>query len=60
MRCQFIGYAKKMKSDIPADQLERAQARVDLFLDALRRETERLPPDADSALILSPDEEQPK
>ena len=49
-----------MKSDIPADQLERAQARVDLFLDALRRETERLPPDADSALILSPDEEQPK
>lgn len=49
-----------MKSDIPPDQLERAQARVDPFLDALRRATERLPPDADSALIFRPDEEQPK
>jgi hypothetical protein len=49
-----------VKSDIPADQLERAQARVDQLLDSLRRETERLPPDADSALAFSPDEVQPK
>jgi hypothetical protein len=47
-------YAKKMKSDIPADQLERAQARVDQLLEALRRETQRLAPTADSALTFSP------
>jgi hypothetical protein len=45
-----------MQSDIPADHLERAQARVDQFLEALRRETERLPSDADSALIFNPDQ----
>lgn len=49
-----------MKSDIPADQLERAQARVDQILDALRRETERLRPEADSALTFRPDEAQPE
>jgi hypothetical protein len=49
-------YAKKMKSDIPADQLERTQARVDQLLEALRRETQRLAPGADSALTFSPAE----
>ncbi|MGA2882425.1 MAG: hypothetical protein ABSG13_26015 [Bryobacteraceae bacterium] len=49
-----------MKSDIPADQLERAQARVDQLLEALRRKTERLSPDADSALTFRPDEAQPE
>jgi hypothetical protein len=49
-----------VKSDIPADQLGAARARVDQFLDALRRETERLPPDADSALTFRPDAEQSK
>ena len=39
---------------MPADQLERAQARVDLLLDALRIETARLEDDADSALTYSP------
>ncbi len=53
-------YARKVKSDIPADQLGAAQARVDQFLDALRRETERLPADADSALTFRPDAEQPE
>jgi hypothetical protein len=43
-----------MASDIPADQLERAQARVRELLDALRRETQRLPSDADSALSFQP------
>jgi hypothetical protein len=47
-----------VKSDIPADKFGVAQARVDQFLDALRRETERLPPDADSALTYQPDAEQ--
>ena len=45
-----------MKSDIPADELERALARVDQLLEALRRETERLGPEADSALTFHPDE----
>ena len=48
-------YPGKVKTDIPADQLERAQARVDQFLEALRRETARLAPTADSALTYSPD-----
>jgi hypothetical protein len=43
-------------TDIPADQLKRAQARVDALLEALRRETARLGPDADSALTFRPDE----
>ena len=43
-----------MKHDIPADELERAQARVDPLLEALRRETARLGPDADSALAFHP------
>jgi hypothetical protein len=47
-----------VKSDIPADQLEPAQARVDQFLEALRHETVRLPPNADSALTYQPDAEQ--
>jgi len=45
-----------MKSDIPANQLERAQARVDQLLEALRRETERLAPVAESALVFNPEE----
>jgi len=49
-----------VKSDIPESNLERAQARVDQLLDALRRQTERLPPDADSALTFSPAEAQPE
>jgi hypothetical protein len=44
-----------VKSDIPADHLERAQARVDQLLDLLRRQTERLASDSDSALIYNPD-----
>jgi hypothetical protein len=47
-----------LEPDIPADQLSRAQARVGQLLDALRRETERLAPDADSALTFRPDPEQ--
>jgi hypothetical protein len=38
--------------------LERAQAREDQLLSALRRETARLGPDADSALVYQPDAEQ--
>ena len=49
-------YPEKMQSNIPPDQLERAQARVDQFLEALRLETGRLSPDADSALVFHPDE----
>jgi hypothetical protein len=49
-----------VKSDIPADQLERAQARVDQLLDALRSESERLSSDAESALTFRPDAEQPE
>jgi hypothetical protein len=49
-----------MKPEIPADSLDRAQARVDQFLGALRRETERLPPEADSALTFSPAEAPPE
>jgi hypothetical protein len=45
-----------VKLDIPADRLERAQARVDQLLDALRRETQRLAPDVDSALVFNPKE----
>jgi len=48
-----------VKSDIPADQLEPAQARVDQLLNALRRETERLGPLAESALGFSLDEGHP-
>jgi hypothetical protein len=47
-----------MKREIPAEQLERAQARVDQLLDALRLESERLGPDAESALTFST--EQPE
>ena len=46
-----------MEHDIPADQLARAQARVNQLLDALRRQTERLAPEADSALVFLPDRE---
>jgi len=49
-----------MKSDIPADQLERAQSRVDQLLEALRRQTERLASDSDSALTYRPDADEPK
>jgi hypothetical protein len=49
-------YPYKVKSDIPADQLEPAQARVDQLLNALRRESERLGPLAESALGFDPDE----
>ena len=45
-----------MNSEIPVDQLERARARVDQLLEVLRRGTERLGPDADSALTFHPDE----
>jgi hypothetical protein len=45
-----------VKSDILADHLQRAQARVDQLLEALRLGTEQLPPDADSALTYRPDE----
>jgi hypothetical protein len=51
-----VGYPDRVKSDIPADELERARARVDQLLEALRRETERLGSDADSALSFHPDE----
>jgi hypothetical protein len=47
-----------VKSDIPSDELERAQARVDQLLEALRRETARLASTADSALVYSPDEDR--
>jgi hypothetical protein len=38
--------------------LAQAQARANQLLDALRLETARLPPDADSALTFRPDPEQ--
>jgi len=51
-----------VKSDIPSgipiDELERARARLDQLLDALRGETARLASDADSALVYRPDSEQ--
>jgi hypothetical protein len=47
-----------VKSEIPVADLERAQARVDQLLDALRRETARLGPEVDSALVFRPDAEQ--
>jgi len=53
-------YSERMKSDIPADQLERAQSRVDQLLEALRRQTERLASDSDSALTYRPDADEPK
>ena len=40
----------------PALLFERAQARVDPLLEALRRETARLGPEADSVLTFHPDE----
>jgi len=40
--------------EIPIAALERAQARVDELLDALRSQTARLAPDADSALTYEP------
>jgi hypothetical protein len=54
-----------LEPDIPPDQpegaqLERAQARVDELLEALRRETARLSWDAESALTFRPDNEQPE
>jgi hypothetical protein len=45
-----------MNSEIPADQLERARARVDQLLEVLRRGTVRLESDADSALSYRSDE----
>ena len=45
-----------MKSDIPPDQLEPARARVEQLLEALRRETQRLAPDAESALTFHADQ----
>jgi hypothetical protein len=45
-----------MNSEIPAEQLERARARVDQLLEVLRRGTERLASDADSALAFDPQE----
>jgi hypothetical protein len=45
-----------MNFEIPADQLERARARVDQLLEILRRGTERLGSDADSALTYHPEE----
>ena len=48
-------YAERMPLDIPDNQLERAQTRVNQLLDPLRRETGRLAPDADSALTFHPD-----
>ena len=52
----MVSYPERMNSEIPADQLERARARVDQLLEDLRRETERLGSDADSALTFHPDE----
>jgi hypothetical protein len=45
--------------DIPADHLEPARARVDQLLEALRRKTEQLGPQADSALSFSPEQGAP-
>lgn len=51
--CLLASYARKVKTDIPADPLQPAQARVDQLLEALRRETERLTPDVESALTFN-------
>ena len=40
-----------MSTDIPKDQLEKIEPIVDSLLTELRRRTEHLPPDADSALV---------
>jgi len=45
-----------VKPDISADRLERARARVEPLLDLLRRETNNLGAEDDSALIYVPDE----
>jgi hypothetical protein len=55
--CVRSRYPERVKSDIPSDELERAQARVDQLLEALRRETARLASTADSALAYSPDQD---
>jgi hypothetical protein len=52
-----------LEPDIPPDppegaQLARAQAGASQLLDALRFQTARLQPDADSALTFQPDPEQ--
>ena len=44
-----------MHPDIPDDQLTQTRARVDQLLKALRRATDRLPSEADSALIYRPE-----
>ncbi len=53
-----------MELNIPveqsADQLERARARVDQLISALRLGTDRLASDADSALIFEPASGQPE
>lgn len=49
-----------MKSNIPADQLERAQDRVSQLLDALRSQTKRLASESESALTYRPDADEPK
>jgi hypothetical protein len=46
-----------VEANIPSERLERAQARVSQLLDALRRDTERLTPDVESALTFRPDSE---
>jgi hypothetical protein len=46
-----------MQTEIPPDDLARAEARVDQLLEALRAETERLAPLADSALVYHPAQE---
>jgi hypothetical protein len=54
-----------VEPDTPPEQLagaraRRAKARVDELLEALRRQTQRLEPEADSALTFRPDTEQPE
>ena len=47
-----------MKTDIPAEQLKRImQQQVDALLATLTGPLQRLPPDADSALVFQPDPE---
>jgi hypothetical protein len=46
-----------VKSNLPPDEFQRAQNRVDPLLDVLRRAAERLSSDADSALIFTPGEQ---
>ena len=40
-----------LKTDVPQEQLDRIQPVLELLLASLRRQSQNLPPEADSALV---------